>query len=193
MKLNGFIKIKQGDFNVYNTSTWVETNILGVLECLKIITPDLYETIINQDYDEDGYLNLKEIIGDLFPTDEVFKNVILKEFVENKYFLPENEEDNFLDEEQQNFKLSKEQFKQNIGVLIICRFKSTPSVEHNYDNVGVKFKLNKIFCYYDPNTTIITSDVIKKASLEIKNKYQSFLDSFVKLNPYLETFTVIEQ
>ena len=45
MKVNGFIRIKQGDFHSYNTSTWIETGVLGILECLKTITPVLYETI----------------------------------------------------------------------------------------------------------------------------------------------------
>ena len=152
----------------------------------------IYETISLENYDEDGYLNLKEIVYELFPTDEVFKNVILKDFVEKKYYATEENEEN-ISEEHLDFKLSKENLKRNIGVFVLCRFKTTMGVENNCDNIGANFSLNKIYCYYDPEAQRLNSSIILKASEAIKEKYQSFLDEYVSKNPHLENFIVSSQ
>lgn len=190
MKVNGFIRIKQGNYHSYNTSTWIETGIGGILDCLKIITPELYETIITQKYDEDGYLDLKDIVYELFPTDEVFKSVILKDFVENKYFEAEAKDVDLDDDKYVEFKLSKENRRRNIGVFVICRFKTTMGVENNCDNIGTKFSLNKIYCYYDPTVQKLNNTTILKASEVIKDKFQNFLNEYHLKNPHLDSFEV---
>ena len=193
MRIGGFIKISQGSYYKYNTSTWIETSVGGILECLKTITPELYNSIVNQDYDEDGYLNLTDLTFELYSTEEVFKNIILNKFIDNKYFVPEVNEDDGFDifnsDNEQNFKLSKEQLKKNIGVFVLCRFKNTMGIETNSDNIGAKFNYNKIFCYYNKNLKL-NNESLQIASNIIKKNFQNNLDAFTSLNPDIEKFTV---
>lgn len=194
MKMRGFIKVNQGDYSQYNTLTIAETTISGILECLKLVMPDLYLKIINQEFDQDGYLDLTDLIMDVYPTDDIFKNVILTEFFENGYFKAKSNSAGLdadeLDIDNNVIKLSKDQLKQKIGVFILCRFKCNRGVEINQDNLGTKFNLNKIICYYDPDA-VMSNKTLQIAGKQIQEKLQSFLDDFVDLNPSLERFKVL--
>lgn len=187
MKLINMINVKeQFGYNKYNTTVAIETSLHGVLECIKELFPSLYQEILSKNYDEDGNLVLENIsYGELFSFDQPLKNFILKELVENKIFMDNDNLEDYYNPKNIKFKKNK-----NIGLLAICRFKTTTGMENNNDNISADFNLNKVFTYYDPYCTELNNTKLNFAINNLSDQLQSFLNKYTETNnlPYLSVY-----
>lgn len=187
MRLKGMIKTVYNDVQTFTTSTWFEFDVGGLLECIKLITPKIYENIINNNYDENDNLILEDCIEDFIAIDDNFKNEILEKIInKEQLFRMENSEYGLMSFNEPEYKLTNEQRVKNIGGFVICRLNTSVGMHLNCDNINAPFSINKIFLYHDKNISSADNDFIKRATTEIKKQLQDFLDSFINLNGEFE-------
>lgn len=181
MKTDKMLSVKEGNYNNYIVSSWFETNVSGVLNSLKIATPNIYKNIIEQDFNEEGYLTLNGATEDFIIVDENFRKFILKDCIENKFFTLEQED--IISEDETKF--SKEKLNKDIGgVFFLTRFNTTYGLENNCDNLGANFKINKVISSFIPNAKINPENMLL-SSKYFKNELERFLNIFRDYNPNL--------